>query len=399
MSGRNRRFALVAGGGTAGHVVPAVAVARVLQARRGPAAVELVGARNGLEARSPLTADLPLTLLRGRGLSRRLERAALMTNARAVVGLAGAVAVAVVLVARRRPAVVVSVGGYASVPTAVAAAVLGVPVVVCNVDAVPGLANRLVSRLARVSAVAAPGTALPRALVIGAPVRPEIAALAGAGAGGPSAEARRRLGMPPDRLVVAVVGGSLGARRLNEAAVALAGRWAGRGDVALYHVVGRRDAEWAAAAAPAGGGGGWYRQVPYEERMDLLYRAADVLVARSGAMTAAELAVVGLPAVLVPLPGAPGDHQTANAMLLAGAGAAVLVPDAECDATRLEHELQPLLADGERRRAMARAGAGLGRPDAAEAVATLAEAHARPGRPVVAVTGDDPALRGQGAVR
>lgn len=379
-----RRYALVVGGGTAGHVVPAVAVARAIEARRGTGSVELVGARRGLEARSPLTADLPLTLLPGRGVVRRLDPASLGHNVEAVAGLALAGLQALVLVVSRRPAVVVSVGGYASVPVAVAAALLGVPVVVCNVDAVPGLANRIVGRLARASGVAVPGTALPRARVTGAPVRPEIAALAGSAVGGPDAGARRQLGIPDGRRVVAVVSGSLGARRVNQAAIALAERWAGRHDVAVHHVVGHRDQAWASERWPVGVAGAdgapglWYRQVPYEDRMALVYRAADVVVGRAGAMTVAELAIVGVPAVLVPLPGAPGDHQTANAAVLARAGAAVVVPDVECDGARLASELGALLDDGERRAAMARAAAGLGRPDAAEALATLAEAHARP---------------------
>ncbi|MDA8073409.1 MAG: glycosyltransferase [Actinomycetota bacterium] len=386
--GRVERFALVAGGGTAGHVVPALAVAEALVNRRGPGAVELVGARRGLEATMTGLEGLPVTLLGGRGLSRRTDPASLLANAGAVAGLAGAALAALGIVARRRPAVVVSVGGYASVPTALAAVALGVPVVVCNVDAVPGLANRLVGRVARAAAVAYPETALPRARCTGAPVRAEVAALAGTGPSGPRSEVREALGVPANRVMVAVVGGSLGARRVNEAVLALAAAWSGRDDVALYHVVGRRDAPWAADQAAAlhvagltgGPGSLWYRQVAFEERMDLVYQAADVVVGRAGAMTVAELAVVGLPAVLVPLPGAPGDHQGANAAVLEAAGAAAVVPDDECDAAHLAACLDPLVADPARRRSMARSAGRLGRPDAADAVVSLAEAHARPGR-------------------
>lgn len=383
---RARRFALVAGGGTAGHVVPALAVAQALTRRRGPGSVELVGARRGLEATMSAVGALPMTLLGGRGISRRTDLASLVANLGALGELAGAVVTAMGIVLRRRPAVVVSVGGYASVPTALAALVLGVPVVVCNVDAVPGLANRLVGRVARACAVAYPGTALPRARCTGAPVRAEVVALAGSGPGGPRPEARQALGVPIDRVLVVVVGGSLGARRLNEAVLALAAAWAARGEVAVYHVVGRRDALWAAEQAsalegsgPLGAGSLWYRQVPFEDRMDLLYQAADVVVGRAGAMTVAELAVVGLPAVLVPLPGSPGDHQRANASVLEALGAAIVLPDPECDAERLAACLDPLVADPARRRSMARAASTLGRPDAAGAVASLAEAHARPG--------------------
>ncbi len=377
----------MAGGGTAGHVVPAVAIARTLTERHGPGSVELVGARRGLEARTPLVGDLPLTLLPGRGLQRRWNGEALVANARAAAEVASATVAAAAIVARRRPSVVVAVGGYASVPVAMAAVALGVPVVVVNVDAVPGLSNRLVAPLARACAVAAAGTALPRAVVTGAPVRPEVVAIAGTGRRGPSGEARRALGLPEDRRVVAVVGGSLGAKRINEATLQLAARWAHRTDVAVHHVVGQRDAAWAAerrSALPAGVGSGagglWYRQVAYEERMPLVYQAADVLVGRAGAMTVAELAVAGVPSVLVPLPGAPGAHQDANAAVLADAGAAVVVPDARCDGATLADVLQPLVGDPDRRRTMAEAAARLGRPDAALTVSSLAEAHARPPR-------------------
>jgi len=384
------RFALVAGGGTAGHVVPALAVARALQARRGPSSVELVGSRRGMEATLVDGEEFPVTLLGGRGMQRRADMAALAANARAFGELLGALAQALVLVARRRPAVVVSVGGYASIPAAVAAIVLGTPVVVCNVDAVPGLANRLIGRVARASAVAYPGTRLPRAVVTGAPVPVAIAALAGTNPESRRLEARQVLAIPEGRAVVVVVGGSLGARHLNEAVLQLAGSWAERSDVAIYHVVGARDASWAAEQAEGlpgrrGGEPGssqdtlWYRQVAYEDRMPLVYLAADVVVARAGAMTVAELSIVGLPAVLVPLPGSPGDHQGANAAMLVRAGAAVVLPDTECDGAALAAQLDELLADPERRRTMASAGARLGRPDAAEVIASLAEAHARPG--------------------
>jgi len=407
----SRRFALVAGGGTAGHVVPAVSVARCLVDRRGAGAVELVGARRGLEARTPLVGDLPVTLLPGRGLQRRMDRGAWAANLRAVAELAAAVGIALGLVWRRRPAVVVSVGGYASVPVALAATVLGVPVVVVNVDAVPGLANRLVGRVARASAVAYPGSGLPRAVVTGPPVRPEIVEAAAAAQPGSRVEtpeevrqaARQALGLPGERTVVVVVGGSLGARRVNEAVLELAGLWVRRADLAIYHVVGQRDADWAAAegrrrgllgaddapdsgpgAPPAGRSGArddhadrlWYRQVPYEERMALAYQAADVVVGRAGAMTVAELTVVGVPAVLVPLPGAPGDHQTANARVLADAGAAQIVTDGRCDGATLAEVLEPLVADRDRRAAMATAAGRLGRADAADSVAAVVEAHA-----------------------
>jgi UDP-N-acetylglucosamine:LPS N-acetylglucosamine transferase len=300
-------------------------------------------------------------------------------NIGAAVALVWAGVLALALVARRRPAVVVAMGGYGCVPVAVAAAVLGIPVVLVNLDAVPGAASRLVGRFARAAAVAFAGTPLRHAVVTGAPVRPEIVAAAhpdGAARG----DAREALGLPGDRLVVGVVGGSLGAKTINEAALALARLWIERGDVAIYHVVGRRDADWATRAMPAPGAGALvYRQVPYEDRMDLFYQAVDVVVSRAGAATMAELTVVGVPAVLVPLPGAPGDHQTANAGGLAAAGGAVVVPDPQCDGERLAVEIEGLRSPPGHLAEMGRAAGRLGHPDAVAAIVAVIEAHARAG--------------------
>ncbi len=183
---------------------------------------------------------------------------------------------------------------------------------------------------------------------------------------------------------MAAVGGSLGSRRLNEAVLGLAELWASRTDVAIYHVVGRRDASWAAQAAtrlaqrcPEGV---WYVQVPFEVHMSRFYQAADVVVARAGANTVAELAVVGVPAILVPLPGAPDDHQRANAAVLERVGAAVVLSDAECTGPRLATEIDALASSAGRLESMAAAAAGVGRPDAVSAVAALARSYARPPR-------------------
>ncbi len=375
---RSRRYALVAGGGTGGHLVPALIVARALAALEGSDAVELVGSRRGLDADLLAAEGFPSTLLPGRGIVRRADPGALAANAVALAGLACAFFMALVLVVRRRPAVVVATGGYACVPPSLAAAVTGVPVVLVNVDAVPGAANRVVARVARAVAVAFADTALPRAVVTGVPVRPEIVAAAR-----PTAEARaaarRSLGLPDGRAVVGIVGGSLGARHLNEAALGLAREWRARDDVALFHVVGRRDEAWVREEAHRLERGALvYRWVPYQSDMASFYVAADVVVCRAGANTVAELTVVGVAAVLVPLPGAPGDHQSANARALERAGAAVVVEDAACSPERLAGELDALIQGPGRLEGMRRSASGLGRDDAAAAVTALVRAHARP---------------------
>ena len=375
-----RRGTVIAGGGTGGHVVPSLQIARALVERGHPAdTIELYGSRRGQEATTWPTLEFPYTLLPGRGLRRSMRPAAWWANAGAVVGLVWACARALGSFVSRRPRVVVVVGGYASFPAGLAAVLTRVPLVSVNTDAVPGAVNGLLGRFAAANAVAFAGTDLPRAHVTGTPVRPELASLDRTPEG--RARSRGALDLPGDRQTVAAVGGSLGALRINRAVSELARAWAGSEGRAVYHVTGRRDYE--AFARPAegagerGGEGLRYRVVPFEDKMPDLYAAADVCVTRAGAMTVAELLVAGVPAILVPLPGAPRDHQTRNAEALVGMGAAVQVPDPECTGVRLAEELDALLGDPERLRAMSEAARGHAHPDAAARVAELVDAHAR----------------------
>ncbi len=389
------RFALVAGGGTAGHLQPALAIAEALvEAGHPRGTIEFVGSERGQDRQTLDGRGFPVTLLPGRGIVRSLSLPDLMTNARAVGGLAVAAVLGVAAVRKARPQVVVSVGGYASLPASLGAVVLGVPLVLVNVDAVPGAANRLFARFAAACAVGWEGNPLPRAVVTGTPVREEIASVRRHPLD--KKAARRALGLPEDRPTVVSFGGSLGARRINDAVDGLARLWRRRPDRSLYQIVGRRDwpryAETASTAEPpepasdrrprtdrardGGTEGLALLRAAYEDRMAAVYAAADIVVCRAGAMTVAELAVAGVPAVLVPLPGAPGDHQSANARVLERAGAAVVVPDADCDADCLADTLDRMLVDAPGLEARGRAAASLGRPDAASAGAAVVEATA-----------------------
>jgi UDP-N-acetylglucosamine--N-acetylmuramyl-(pentapeptide) pyrophosphoryl-undecaprenol N-acetylglucosamine transferase len=237
--------------------------------------------------------------------------------------------------------------------------------VVHEQNAAPGLANRIAVRLGARAAVSLPGTPLPGAVVTGNPVRASVVAV--------------QRHPSPGRPLVAVFGGSLGARRINGAAAELYDLWRSRADVTIHHVSGAagHDAAQAAwAAVRREGDAVGYRLLRYEDRMPDLYAAMAIAVCRAGATTVAELAAAGVPSVLVPLPGAPGDHQTRNAEALVDAGAAVLVPDAECTGARLAAELEPLLADPTRLEAMAAAARTLARPHAADDLAALVEATA-----------------------
>ncbi|HYZ97211.1 MAG TPA: undecaprenyldiphospho-muramoylpentapeptide beta-N-acetylglucosaminyltransferase [Acidimicrobiales bacterium] len=368
-----RCFALIAGGGTAGHVLPALAIARALADRGHPiGSVELVGSERGIETRLVPAARFELTVLPGRGFERRLS----LRNVRSAFSLLVALARAWRLVARRRPRVVVSVGGYASVPCALAAALRRVPIVVAEQNALPGAANRLVGRFAKVCAVSFEGTPLPRAVVTGNPVRADILAIDRARDSGP---ARTKLGVDADRRLVLIFGGSLGALRLNQAAVDAARRWADRRDLHMRHVVGSRDwAETTAGGPPVADDGPLrYEALEYDDDMPTSLAAADVAVCRAGSSTCFELLAAGLPAVLVPSPHVTADHHTANARHMERAGAAVVVPDAELDGERLVAEVDALLTAPRRLAQMSDAARAAARPDAATAIAALAEEHAR----------------------
>jgi UDP-N-acetylglucosamine--N-acetylmuramyl-(pentapeptide) pyrophosphoryl-undecaprenol N-acetylglucosamine transferase len=380
------RYALVAGGGTAGHLQPALAIAEALvEAGHDRDSIEFVGSTRGQDRITLEGRGFPFTLLPGRGIVRSLQPRDVAANIGAAAGLAVAAVRGLGVVNRAQPRVVVSVGGYASLAASMAAVVRGVPLVLVNVDAVAGAANRLLGRFARASAVGWEGSLLPRAVVTGTPVRPEIAAV-GREAGGRQT-ARRRLGLPTDRLTVVVFGGSLGAHRINRAVFDLSDRWKDRPDRSIYHIVGRREweerpgagtgfVEGSAGLADPDPAGLALVRVPYRDGMEDVYAAADVVVCRAGAMTVAELTVAGVPSILVPLPGAPGDHQTANARVLERAGAALLLADDRCDAAALDVALESLASQPGLLQSMGVAARALGWPDAAAAAARVVESSA-----------------------
>lgn len=363
-------FAVIAGGGTAGHVNPGLAVAAALVERGHPrSSITWVGSERGLEATMVPVAGHPLYLLPGRGVQRRVA----LANVAALWGIVVATLRAVGIVRRVRPSVVVALGGYASVPCAFAAWILRIPIVVMEQNARPGLANRLAARVAKVAAVSFDGTALPRAVVTGNPLRREIVAVRR-----DVHAARQSLALPLDRTVVLVTGGSLGATHINEVALELVAAWRDRAELAVRHVVGPRNLDAIRGRAPALPPDGLrYDLVGYEERMADALVAADVVVCRASSGLVSEVAVIGVPSVLIPWSGAAEDHQTANAQVLSAAGAAEVIGDADLTAGRLGAILDALISDPARRARMRAAAGAVARPEAAERVADLVERHAR----------------------
>jgi undecaprenyldiphospho-muramoylpentapeptide beta-N-acetylglucosaminyltransferase len=359
-------LAVVAGGGTAGHVLPALAVVEGLVARgHDVSQVHYIGTRRGVEARLVPPTGIPHTLYDVVGLRRSLDR----RNLGLLPKLWRARRAALALLRELRPGVVVSVGGYASLPAVLAARRLRIPVVVVSYDRIPGLASRFAARRAAVCAVAFADSDLPRAVLTGAPVRRavlEVDRVAG------RAAARRALEVPDDRVLIAVMGGSLGSGVLNDATTAYVETHAGRTDLAVRHLCGERFV--GQMPAPKDGASGiLYTVIGFEDQMPAVYAAADLLVARGGASTVAEVAVTGIPAILVPWAGSAEDHQTRNVQWLSDQGAAVLVPEAEFTPQRCVQEIDRLVDDRAAREALGAAARRAGEVHRSGALARLVE--------------------------
>jgi UDP-N-acetylglucosamine--N-acetylmuramyl-(pentapeptide) pyrophosphoryl-undecaprenol N-acetylglucosamine transferase len=365
-------FAVIAGGGSGGHVLPGVAIAEALVAR-GHARDEIVfmGSRLGMEASLVPPTGLPTRLYNLTSFPRRLTWKVPFKWLRAGANLTVALVAAWREFARLRPQAVVSVGGYASLPGVVAARLRKVPIVVVSYDAHAGASSRFAARFAVACAVGFEHLDLPRKELTGAPVRPEILAI---DVDRDRAAARVALGIPADRFTVLVVGGSQGSGALNAAFDDWRSRHRNDSNLALRHVLGARFV--ADRTDDLRTDGLWYQAVGFEGSMPQAYAAADVVVARSGATTVAELAVLGVPSILVPWPDSAGDHQTANARFLADPGGAVLIPEREFTTDRLDAELDRL-RDPQVRRAIAQTARSLGRRDAADRIAALVERSAR----------------------
>jgi UDP-N-acetylglucosamine--N-acetylmuramyl-(pentapeptide) pyrophosphoryl-undecaprenol N-acetylglucosamine transferase len=346
---------VIAAGGTAGHVVPALAIAGALRAEG--AEVVFAGGERA-EAQLVPAAGYELESLRVEGISRSNP----LKAARAVVRAAGAVGAARRILARQGADAVLGGGGYVAGPVGLAALMRRIPVVLTEADSHLGLTNRLLAPRARRVCLAFPidGRDGPRYLVTGRPVPPTIDDRAGA---------RAAFGIPPEATCVLVFGGSLGARSINLAAVEAFGD----APFHVLHVPGARD--FGALREP----GPHYHLREYVDPFGSALAAADLAVARAGG-SVFELAQYGLPAILIPYPHASADHQTSNAAWMADAGAATILPDAELTPERLRAEVSDLLNEPERLTAMAAASRGLARPDAAATVAREVLAAAREAR-------------------
>ena len=342
---------VLAGGGTAGHIEPALALADALRRSDPRIPITCLGTERGLETRLVPLRGYDLDLIPAVPLPRAVNGQLLSVPGR----LGAAIGAAATALDRARADVLVGFGGYVATPAYLAARRRRVPIVVHEANSRPGLANRIGARLTRHVFTGQPGTRLAHADYIGIPIRREIAGLDRLALGD---KARAHFGLRPDLPVLLITGGSQGARSLNLAAVAASG-WVRSAGVQVLHIIGPRSD----IGVPPPGGDTPYVTLPYLDRMDLAYAAADFALCRAGAMTCAELTAVGLPAAYVPLPHGNGE-QRLNAAPIADAGGGLIVDDAQLSPDWIADTLLPVLLDPELVAAMSRAAAGAGRRDA-----------------------------------
>ena len=350
---------VIAGGGTGGHLYPGIAVARELQSRQPDAVVSFAGTAQGIEARVIPREGFPLDVIRSSGVKGK----SMAGRLRGALLLPLSLLDSWRLLSARRPSLVVGVGGYSSGPVVMVAALRGMPTMLLEQNAVPGLTNRLLARVVKAAAVTFESTQAffgAKAFVSGNPVRPEFFHAAG-----PNQESARDDTTSVTRVLV--FGGSQGAHAINVAMVEAAPQLAaGRPPVRLTHQTGERDVEMVRTAYREAGVQGEVEPFLYD--MGRRLADADLIVCRAGATTLAEITAAGKAAILIPLPTATDDHQRKNAESLVDAGAAELLLQHDASGEALASRVQALAADPARRRRIASVARGLAKPDAARVI-------------------------------
>jgi UDP-N-acetylglucosamine--N-acetylmuramyl-(pentapeptide) pyrophosphoryl-undecaprenol N-acetylglucosamine transferase len=352
---------IIAGGGTGGHVIPALAIAQELKKQFG-AEILFIGTARGIETRLVPQAGFPLELIQVGAL----KNVSLMTRAKTMFDLPRAIAASSRMLSEFDPEVVIGVGGYASGPAMVAAIRRRLPTLAFEPNVVPGFANRMISRWVSAAAVHFEETCqyFPHCRVTGVPVREAFFSILPKSAGMPT---------------LLVFGGSQGARAINQAMTtpeSLAGIRAKVPGVHIIHQTGQRDYDSVLAAyQPSGISSEVHKFI---DDMPSTFGRADLLVCRSGASTVAEIAAAGKPAIFVPFPAAADDHQNVNARALERAGAAVVVEESRLDAAYLVDTIAALIGDAPRLRSMSQAAKSLAHPMAVEEIAEMVKKLANP---------------------
>ena len=344
-------YAVITGGATSGHVVPALVIIELLvEAGHSRETLVYVGSDRGVETTLVPQTGIACVFLGVDGLQRGLSLAKIKRNLRMLPTMMRATQLATQVLVQHRPRVVVSVGGYVSAPICRAARHLKIPVVTCSYDSKPGIATKMQARYASAVAVAQMPSALRGAQLTGAPVRAELRRLDRSASRGAS---RTRLGFSADAKLVVVMGGSLGSAVLNSATVSLVAHMESLSslNVSILHIAGSRymEDQQLASEIKRSDGSIMYQRIAYSSNMDDVYAAADLVVARAGASTVAEIATVGIASILIPWKDAAENHQLTNAKILSDQGGAVLLEESRLNDEVFQRQIIELVTDDAKR--------------------------------------------------
>ena len=331
---------LIAGGGTAGHVIPAVAIAEALYSKdflKEKNEVHFVGSKRGAGREIVNEAGYDMTVLPGRGIQRKVT----FRNVISTLSLLVAFFQASCMIIKAKPEIIVVMGGYASLACGLAGKFFNVPIIVAEQNAVPGATNKIIGRFAKISAVSFRDVDLPNSVLTGNPLRSEILRFIETDSRN---DARRELGVR-DRKMITVFGGSLGASHLNKTIFELSQYWEGRA-ISIYLIVGSRDWYEFSQLERKSIGDVEYEMIEYLKDLTPLIGASDLVVSRAGATSISEITSLGIPSILVPLPNSPGNHQEENARFFEKNGSAVVIPDSELNYLSLSNRVSDLL-DGD----------------------------------------------------
>ncbi|MBP2653092.1 MAG: murG [Firmicutes bacterium] len=362
---------IISGGGTGGHIYPAVTIAKAIQGLVDSSEILFVGTKKGMEADIVPKEGFDFAGIESRGFERRLSMDTVYTVLSTLKGIGQSFKI----IRRFKPDVVIGTGGYVCGPVLLAACLLGIPAMIQEQNVVPGVTNKILSRLVKKVAVGYSdaakffGKQVDKVVVTGNPVRSDVLSAT-------REEGLKAFKLNEDKLTLLVSGGSRGARTINQAMVEVCRRFAGRSDIQVLHVTGQSEYNNMVSSVKQLGidvaKTGNISIVPYLYNMPLALAAADIAIFRAGAIGLAELTARGIPSVLVPYPYAAENHQEFNAMVLEKCGAAIVIKDAELTGDILAEVIEQLVNNKAELSAMAQSSKKMGQPDAAVAIARMA---------------------------
>jgi UDP-N-acetylglucosamine--N-acetylmuramyl-(pentapeptide) pyrophosphoryl-undecaprenol N-acetylglucosamine transferase len=368
---------IISGGGTGGHIYPAITIAKALSGLVKPCEILFVGTKDGMEADIIPKEGFSFTTVEVSGFERKLSFKTIQTTVKLFTGLGQSFSI----LRRFKPDVVIGTGGYVCGPVLLIAAIMGIPTIIQEQNVIPGVTNRILARFVKKVAVGYPeavkffGKHRDKVVVTGNPIRDEVITA-------DRAEALKAFSLDPGKVTLLVSGGSRGARSINNAMAEIYEWFVQHNEIQILHVTGNSEYNNIVDSIRESGidigKAGNISIIPYLHNMPQALAVADIAIFRAGAIALAELTALGIPAILIPYPYAAENHQEFNARVLENQGAAIVIRDTELTGLRLKVVLEKLLADRDKVEKMTQASKKIGRPEAAKTIAKIAVSLAMP---------------------